>query len=159
MDFEYLSCRSRDRQVVASIRGYDQQVLIISRNYSQQGKWTAGATEFLLNRNHWTAYLNQQTDSHVKSGKPSVENFIVYDMIYFVHIHPRNQAVSSRFKRMKLVAEVKKGNGSAAYRKRSHDAGVVCFCPLSHWRERVKIEISERSLISPPTLYQVWAML
>ena len=158
MDFEYLSCRSRDRQVVASIRGYDQQVLITGRNYSQQGKWTAGATEFLLNRNHWTAYLNQQTDSHVKSGKPSVENFIVYDMIYFVHIHPRNQAVSSRFKRMKLVAEVKKGNGSAAYRKRSHDAGVVCFCPLSRWRERV-IEISERSLISPPTLYQVWAML
>ena len=94
----------------------------------------------------------------MRSVKPSVENFIVYDMIYFVHIHPRNQAVSSRFKRMKLVAEVKKGNGSAAYRKRSHDAGVVCFCPLSRWRERV-IEISERSLISPPTLYQVWAML
>ena len=38
MDLEYLSCRSRDRQVVASIRGYDQQVLIIGRNYSQQGK-------------------------------------------------------------------------------------------------------------------------
>ena len=82
--------------------------------------------------------FNQQTDSHVKSGKPSVENFIVYDMIYFVHIHPRKSG--SIIKRMKLVAEVKKGNGSAAYRKRSHDAGVVCFCPLSRWRERVKLK-------------------
>ena len=79
----------------------------------------------------------------------------MYDMIYFVHIHPRNQAVSSRFKRMKLVAEVKKGNGSAAYRKRSQDAGVVCFCPLSHWRERVKIEISRQNQICDASLLSV----